>query len=699
MRHLNTPIFVLFLFLFNNIFAQHTKDDLDDKNYGNYVESIAPQMLQQSTNSKAAFMRSAPPAPAATGDNLCGPGTASLSATASAGGTLNWYTVATGGTSLGTGTNYNPSVSTTTNYWVDETTTSGGGGTPGSYNMNTPYNSNNGQRGCMFDITATNTITITNFDVNLYAGTTANYEVYYCPSTHVGNENNAGAWTLLGAATGITSAGNNVPTPLPIIFSVTIPAGQTYSFYVTNDFGAGTSYTDGTAVGNFLAADANMTVYEGVGKSYPFGLTFSVRNFNGTIYYDIGTGGGGGGGTSPRTLVTATVKEPAYAATGTTTTSNTTCTVNESGVDWTYYYSSSNPNDLLFAIAHDPNNLGNNNFTANVEVTVDNNSTSTGYYTQSNAVTQLARFVMGRYWNVNLTSGNIVDPVWIRYYYQNAEKTAINNAATNWQSTNGGLISPMYFFKTDGVPFNPASDLHESGVLNSLELVNYTDNQTTVGGVNYVEIHGISSFSGGGLITGVVPVGGSTTGTSILLDLELSDFSAQKEAQTSVLNWVTAREKDVSHFVIERSLDGINFNFIGEVQAMGTTNTTSYYEWIDKAPAATMNYYRLKVVENDGLIQYSKIRAVSFDKETIAVRLQPNPFRESLTINLESVAKQEVDVLVLNALGQVVYNQKEVLGIGRNLLEIENTNSWTAGCYIVTIKGEQQAIQRKVVKN
>lgn len=698
MKHFNTPIFVLFLFLFNNSFAQLTKDDLDDKNYGNYVESIAPQMLQQSTNSNAAFMRSAPPAPAATGDNLCGPGTASLSATASAGGTLNWYAAATGGTSLGTGATYNPTVSTTTNYWVDETTAAGGGGTPGTYNMSTPYNSNNGQRGCMFDITATNTITITNFDVNLYAGTTANYEIYYCPSTHVGNENNAGAWTLLGSATGIASAGNNIPTPLPIVFSVTIPAGQTYSFYVTNDFGAGTSYTDGTAVGNFLASDANMTVYEGVGKSYPFGLTFAVRNFNGTIYYDVGTGGGGGG-TSPRTLVTANVKEPAYATAGTTTTSNTTCTVNEGGVDWTYYYNSSNSNDLLFAIAHDPNNLGNNSFTANVEVTVNNNSASTGYYTQANTGAQLARFVMGRYWNVNLTSGNIVDPVWIRYYYQNAEKTAISNAVSNWQSNNGGLISPMYFFKTDGVPFNPASDLHASGVANSLELVNYTDNQTTAGGVNYVEIQGISSFSGGGLITGVVPVGGSTTGTSILLDLELANFSVQKEAQTSVLNWATTREKEVSNFVIERSLDGINFNAIGEVQAMGTTNATSHYEWVDEMPATAINYYRLKIVENDGLIQYSKIRAVAFDHESMAVQVQPNPFREGLTINLEAVEQQVVDLIVVNALGQLVYNQKYVLGVGRNLLEIEDTNYWAAGCYIVTIKGEHQAIQRKVVKN
>lgn len=157
-----------------------------------------------------------------------------------------------------------------------------------AFNLVCPYNTNNGQRGCMFDVFATNTVTISCFDANIYSGTTANYQIYYRPGTFVGFENNSAAWTLLGTANAVTSLGNNMPTPLPIPIGVTIPAGQRFSFYVTNDFGGGTSYTDGAAVGNFLAGDANITAFEGVGKSYPFGLTFTVRKFNGTIYYNLG---------------------------------------------------------------------------------------------------------------------------------------------------------------------------------------------------------------------------------------------------------------------------------------------------------------------------------------------------------------------------------------------------------------------------
>lgn len=160
---------------------------------------------------------------------------------------------------------------------------------PSTATLNTAYNQNNGQRGCMFTITATNLVTITCFDASLYAGTTAAYEIYYKTGTFVGFESNAAAWTLIGSAPNVTSAGTNVPTYLPIPVNVTIPSGQTVAFYVTNTAGGGLNYTDGVANNSMLASDANITVNGGVGKSYPFGLNFNYRNFNGTIHYTLGT--------------------------------------------------------------------------------------------------------------------------------------------------------------------------------------------------------------------------------------------------------------------------------------------------------------------------------------------------------------------------------------------------------------------------
>ena len=76
----------------------------------------------QSSGTVTVTTLTTPPAPTTTGGaTVCGSGTVTLSATTS-GGTLNWYTVPTGGTSIATGTSYTtPIINANTTYYVEET--------------------------------------------------------------------------------------------------------------------------------------------------------------------------------------------------------------------------------------------------------------------------------------------------------------------------------------------------------------------------------------------------------------------------------------------------------------------------------------------------------------------------------------------------------------------------------------------------
>ena len=152
--------------------------------------------------------------------------------------------------------------------------------------LTTLYVNNNGHDGVMFDVTASNALIVSCFDGNWDPGT-YDCEIYYKVGTHVGFEGNAAAWTLAGSSVGATSNGNNISSPIPITISVAIGAGQTYAFYITNTGGAQAdiNYTNGSAIGNLLASDGNLSIYEGTGKSYPFAGSFVPREFNGTIYY------------------------------------------------------------------------------------------------------------------------------------------------------------------------------------------------------------------------------------------------------------------------------------------------------------------------------------------------------------------------------------------------------------------------------
>ena len=148
----------------------------------------------------------------------------------------------------------------------------------------TPYNQNNGQDGIMFDIQALQSVEITNFDINC-GNATHDFEIYYRPGTHVGFENNAAGWNLIGTANNVTGP-INVATPIPTTFSVVLCAGDVGAFYVTS-IGAGSiDYTNGVAVGAVVAADANIQVLCGTGKDYAWAASYTPRNPNVTVHYN-----------------------------------------------------------------------------------------------------------------------------------------------------------------------------------------------------------------------------------------------------------------------------------------------------------------------------------------------------------------------------------------------------------------------------
>ena len=107
--------------------------------------------------------------------------------------------------------------------------------------------------------------------------------------------------------------------------------------------------------------------------------------------------------------------------------------------------------------------------------------------------------------------------------------------------------------------------------------------------------------------------------SDISLPVELISFSAVLNAANAVdLKWTTASEKNVSHFSIEKSLDGQNYSEAGVVFAYGNSSETLNYSFTDKdintVKAGTI-YYRLRSVDIDGTYEYSVIRTITIGSQ------------------------------------------------------------------------------------
>ena len=147
----------------------------------------------------------------------------------------------------------------------------------------------NGQNGNAFNIINTSgaPLYIDGFSQGPGSGnttTTTDLEVFcsYGDYTAIG-----AAWTSVATATGVTLTTGATTGYIQIPGGVTIPAGGTYGFWVGSSNGGVVQYTNGTGTPGVSAwaSDANITVTEGHGGTYPTGLNFSPRNWNGMVHY------------------------------------------------------------------------------------------------------------------------------------------------------------------------------------------------------------------------------------------------------------------------------------------------------------------------------------------------------------------------------------------------------------------------------
>lgn len=120
-------------------------------------------------------------------------------------------------------------------------------------------------RGQMFDVSATNTVTVLGFAAQITPGPV---RIWGRPGTHDGFMSDPAGWTLLGS--GVVTVGGSIQ-PIPVVLNTTIPAGQTYAFYIDADEAVAYDNTPPGAFGDVIASDANVAIRSGTGRELAFG--------------------------------------------------------------------------------------------------------------------------------------------------------------------------------------------------------------------------------------------------------------------------------------------------------------------------------------------------------------------------------------------------------------------------------------------
>ncbi len=184
-----------------------------------------------------------------------------------------------------------------------------------------------------------------------------------------------------------------------------------------------------------------------------------------------------------------------------------------------------------------------------------------------------------------------------------------------------------------------------------------------------------------------------------LLAESLTSFNGAYTNRAVDLHWNLAGKKALSHFNIERSLDGEHYDKVGEVDN-GTT-ASSVYAFTDniKPAIARKNdlYYRLQLVDADNN-SYSKVLIVRmYETHSVSsISVTPDPTINDIQVNVQLKASSFVVMKITDFNGNEVMKKTGKADDGLNTFSLDGTSKLKPGSYkleIIVNSNERMVMQ------
>lgn len=182
------------------------------------------------------------------------------------------------------------------------------------------------------------------------------------------------------------------------------------------------------------------------------------------------------------------------------------------------------------------------------------------------------------------------------------------------------------------------------------------------------------------------------------LPVSLTFFNAKPQNNRVVnLEWRTAAEYSHSHFEVERSRNGSDFEYVMRVEGAGvdTEGNTDYFEQDDK-PYQGDSYYRLKQVDANGDFTYSEVKKVNIKYENVKnMKVYPNPAVFDANLVVTSEKDFNAQVSIVSAAGMIHRNFTKSVKQGFNKFNFD-VNRLSSGNYFVTVESKDGVVKESM---
>lgn len=193
----------------------------------------------------------------------------------------------------------------------------------------------------------------------------------------------------------------------------------------------------------------------------------------------------------------------------------------------------------------------------------------------------------------------------------------------------------------------------------------------------------------------LLDIGSGCSNLNVVLPLEWLDFQSYTTTAKGIrnvnLDWVTASEQNIQHFVVERSRDGKNFEKIGANVAGKNTFSKNDYHIIDPKPWLGVSFYRIRAVSFSGKESFSVVRSVVLDDVKTTFTIHPNPKAGEAPLSIQTNWIENYVFNLYDATGKLVYSRN-----CKGSIELNDLNLAT-GFYLYECATPQDKMTGKLV--
>ncbi len=175
------------------------------------------------------------------------------------------------------------------------------------------------------------------------------------------------------------------------------------------------------------------------------------------------------------------------------------------------------------------------------------------------------------------------------------------------------------------------------------------------------------------------------------LPVELLHFTGKQEGRNNQLDWATASERNTLFFDLEQSTNGTEFTSLTKVDAVGNSDVLHEYSFMDTDPSNRIDYYRLKIVDQDESFEYSNIVVIERDVSSIST-LHPTLVNQYAYYKTTLKSAQQLEFWVYDPIGQLAHQQYFDLDAGNHELKL-NLERLPVSTYFIQVHSSQGVLE------